>query len=294
MDIVISSPVGDHSEDRAKRVLQLSPVTSKKIAIECTDTRNLNFSFSVSSSRVEVGWPHLSKMIGQEIPVKKGGITTVLIDLTDKDWEYCFFVLPCLLARPDILVVCGFTAPDNYPQPIKEELPPIETYGIRQPPGWITGLDFPSIAKDNHPKRHVFFLGFDSDRAQKFVQHYNWIREDCISVVGDPPYILDGQLKCRLANESFLKELPVSEFNRRTISAASPSDTILLLQQLIKDSSAIDIILLGTSPMTLGATLFYQYLPEKEKSRVRFLHDFPKRHVGRTVGVGQTWLFDCF
>lgn len=297
-DVVV---VGRHQQplpERSQRVASCIPSNTPCIAIHCADIKGLRFDLT-SPLGIENELPGMelkavlqeqfeqlhSDLAPQTRPHNK---LNVVVDMTDADWEMGFFVLPALRDMPCLHVTCAFTAPSVYPQ-AKEKAahPPIKGHSIRQPPGFVA--DF---ATEPAPCKHVFFLGFDSDRAQKFIELYDWVRADCIAVVGDPPYISGGVQESHEANKWLLsKEIPDTTANRRVVGAASPKDTQSLLRALLNDTNMLDIMLLGTSPMTLGAIAFYLELTEEEKSRIRFLHDFPVRQTGRTAGVGQTWLY---
>lgn len=293
--------VGRHPEpapERSKRVSSCTPGNTACIAIHCVDIKDLRFDIrsqlgyknQLPSMELKVALQEQLKQLHSALVsnTRAAQKLNVVVDMTDADWEMGFFVLPALRDMPWLQVTCAFTAPDGYPQSKEQAAhPPINGHSIRQPPGFIA--DF---SAEPETSKHVFFLGFDSDRSQKFIEHYDWVRADCIAVIGDPPYISRGVQESHEANKRLLhKEIPNTSANRRVVAAANPKDTQNLLRSLLNETEMLDVMLLGTSPMTLGAIAFYLELTEEEKSRVRFLHDFPVRQTGRTVGVGQTWLY---
>lgn len=299
VDVVIGAQhLGSETPARAKRVLEACPVGATKLLLRCTDIANLKFEILLSASgnvasddRNQLSWceiaPQLKQYLDAVCTSKNKQELKVVVDLTDADWEVGFFVLPSLYGNSDLEVICAFTSPDKYPQADTSKAhPPVDTHSIRQPPGWIAALH----SAGNGP-RHVLFLGFDNDRAQKFIEHYDWVRACCIAVIGDPAYVGNGVRNSESANALLLKQIPNTIENRRKVPAASPLDTMNLLLELFKQHGALNIMLLGTSPMTLGAVWFYLQLTDEQKANVRFLHDFPLRQTGRTTGVGQTWLY---
>lgn len=298
VDVVIGAKhLGSETPARAKRVLEACPVGASKLLLSCTDIANLKFeilppaSGKVATDRNQLSWceiaPQLTQYLDGVCASKDKQKLKVVVDLTDADWEVGFFVLPSLYGNADLEVICAFTSPDKYPQADTSKAhPPVDTHSIRQPPGWIAELH----SCESEP-RHVLFLGFDNDRAQKFIEHYDWVRACCIAVIGDPAYVGNGVRVSESANALLLKQIPNTAENRRTVPAASPADTMNLLRELFTLHGALNIMLLGTSPMTLGAIWFYLQLTDEQKAKVRFLHDFPLRQSGRTTGVGQTWLY---
>lgn len=298
VDVVIGARhLESETPARAKRVLEACPVGASKLLLRCTDIANLKFeilpppSGKVATDGNHLAWceiaPQLKLYLDGVCASKNKQKLKVVVDLTDADWEVGFFVLPSLYCNSDLEVICAFTSPDKYPQADTSKAhPPVDTHSIRQPPGWIAELH----SCESEP-RHVLFLGFDNDRAQKFIEHYDWVRTCCIAVIGDPAYVGNGVRDSESANALLLKQIPKTAENRRTVPAASPADTMNLLRELFTLHGALDIMLLGTSPMTLGAVWFYLQLTDEQKAKVRFLHDFPMRQTGRTTGVGQTWLY---
>lgn len=298
VDVVIGARhFGSGTPDRVRRVLESCPVSASKLLLRCTDIANLKFEiFSPATGNVttdgkQLSWceiaPQLKQYLNGVCASKNKQKLKVAVDLTDADWEVGFFVLPSLYGNSDLEVICAFTSPDKYPQADTSKAhPPVDTHSIRQPPGWIAALQ----SSENDP-RHVLFLGFDNDRAQKFIEHYDWVRACCIAVIGDPAYVGNGVRDSESANALLLKQIPKTAENRRKVTAASPTDTMNLLRELFTRHGALNIMLLGTSPMTLGAVWFYLQLTDEQKAKVRFLHDFPLRQTGRTTGVGQTWLY---
>lgn len=286
------------ASERAISVMNACPPNIFQLHLRCSNIDRLEFqifsSYEVtanSSAIWEGAWCNLSAgmttILSQAIAQIEGVCAKVLVDLTDADWELGFFVLPMLYANPCYEVVCAFTSPQSYPQTgNKTEHPPIQTRYIRQPPGWMANL----ASRAATPK-HILFLGFDDDRAQKFIENYNWVPGNCIAVFGDPPYIDNGLEISRNANSLLLRTIPEGDANRMTVDAANPCHTVTLLSSILDQCDSMDIILLGTSPMTLGAVWFYLQLEKVDKQRVRFLHDFPQRQTSRTVGVGETWLY---
>jgi hypothetical protein len=281
---------------RAKRVPDACPLTAVRLFLQCSDYRNLKFELSQSASNCasrphQLSWCDLVHELDTQLDAiwqaKGRRPLVIVVDLTDADWEVGFFILPLVYQKTYLEVICTFTSPDTYPQADERNAhPPVDTHSIRQPPGWTADL-----GSNGQNPWHVLFLGFDHDRAQKFIEHYDWIRECCIAVIGDPAYVSNGVGESEKANELFLKQIPNTKENRRRVGAANPTDTMRLLQELFAQRGALNIMLLGTSPMTMGAVWFYLQLSDAEKSRVRFLHDFPLRQTGRTDGVGQTWLY---
>ncbi|MDP1711866.1 MAG: hypothetical protein Q8K86_05360 [Candidatus Nanopelagicaceae bacterium] len=298
VDVVIGARhLGTETPARAKRVLEACPVGASKLLLRCTDIANLKFeilppaSGKAATDGNQLAWceiaPQLKLYLDGVCASKNKQKLKVVVDLTDADWEVGFFVLPSLYCNSDLEVICAFTSPDKYPQADTSKAhPPVDTHSIRQPPGWIAELH----SCESEP-RHVLFLGFDNDRAQKFIEHYDWVRACCIAVIGDPAYVSNGVRDSESANALLLKQIPKTAENRRTVPAASPADTMNLLRELFTLHGALNIMLLGTSPMTLGAVWFYLQLTDEQKAKVRFLHDFPFRQTGRTTGVGQTWLY---
>lgn len=282
--------------DRAKRVPMACPSAATHLFLSCEDYVNLKFGLGSMSGTGRIQNKSLSWCdLTRELDIRLEGIKSnrksqllkVVVDLTDADWEVGFFVLPLLYSKAGLEVTCTFTSPATYPQAEDRNAhPPVDTYSIRQPPGWTAGL-----SGEDQAGWHVLFLGFDHDRAQKFIEHYNWDRSHCSAVIGDPPYVAGGVQDSEKANELLLKQIPNTAENRLKVGAANPADTMVLLQALFAQHGALNIMLLGTSPMTLGAVWFYLQLSDEEKSHVRFLHDFPLRQTGRTAGVGQTWLY---
>lgn len=282
--------------DRAKRVPQACPSAATRLFVRCSDYFNLKFDLSsmTGSGQTQtdtLSWCDLASALDRRLEGillnRDSRRLTVVVDLTDADWEVGFFVLPLLYSKTNLDVVCTFTSPDTYPQAQDRSAhPPVDTHSIRQPPGWTADL-----SRDDQAPWHVLFIGFDHDRAQKFIEHYNWDRARCCAVIGDPPYVAGGVRDSEKANELLLKQIPDTAENRRCVAAFNPNDTMNLLQALFAQHGALNIMLLGTSPMTLGAVWFYLQLTPEEKGRVRFLHDFPLRQTGRTTGVGQTWLY---
>jgi hypothetical protein len=287
----VSSP-----PERARRVPEACPAPAIKLFLCCLDFINLRFELDSSLANgsnipCQLSWCDVATELGGHLDAirvsREKQLLKVVVDLTDADWEVSFFVLPLLYNRPDLEVICTFTSPDKYPQAeAREAHPPVDTYSIRQPPGWTADL-----SGSGRTPWHVLFLGFDHDRAQKFMEHYDWVRSCCIAVIGDPAYVGNGVKESEKANALLLKQIPDTKENRRRVAAANPADTMTLLQELFAQRGALNIMLLGTSPMTLGAVWFYLQLTDKEKGHVRFLHDFPLRQTGRTSGVGQTWLY---
>lgn len=285
-----------NTPERAKRVPKACPSTATHLFLRCGDYVNLRFDLgSMSGSGLIqialLSWCDLTRELDLRLAAIKSNRESqrlkVVVDLTDADWEVGFFVLPLLYSKADLEVVCTFTSPDAYPQAEDRNAHPyVDTYSIRQPPGWTADL-----SGDDQAPWHVLFIGFDHDRAQKFIEHYNWDRSRCCAVIGDPPYVTGGVRNSESANELLLKQIPNTAENRLSVAAANPTDTMVLLQALFAQHGALNIMLLGTSPMTLGAVWFYLQLSDEEKSHVRFLHDFPLRQTGRTSGVGQTWLY---
>jgi hypothetical protein len=283
---------------RACRVLHACPSSIVQLHLRCSNIDRLEFqiysNFEVTPKTIPLwagAWCDLSaalaKILSQSMASVEGQVSKVLVDLTDVDWELGFFVLPMLYSNPLFEVTCAFTSPQSYPQAGNNaEHPPIQTRYIRQPPGWMADLASRAVS----PK-HVLFLGFDHDRAQKFLEHYNWVPGNCIAVFGDPPYIGNGRAISEKANQLLLQNIPDTPANRMAVDAANPLETVALLNSILGISDSIDVILLGTSPMTLGAVWFYLRLSKAEKQRVRFLHDFPQRQASRTIGVGNTWLY---
>ena len=298
VDVVIGARhLGSETPVRAKRVLEACPVGASKLLLRCTDIANLKFEILLPASGKaatdgnQLAWceiaPQLKLYLDDVCTSKNKQKLKVVVDLTDADWEVGFFVLPSLYCNSDLEVICAFTSPDKYPQADTSKAhPPVDTHSIRQPPGWIAELH----SCESEP-RHVLFLGFDNDRAQKFIEHYDWVRACCIAVIGDPAYVGNGVRDSESANALLLKQIPKTAENRRTVPAASAADTMNLLRELFALHGALNIMLLGTSPMTLGAVWFYLQLTDEQKANVRFLHDFPFRQTGRTTGVGQTWLY---
>lgn len=298
VDVVIGAQhSGSQTPARAKRVLEACPVAATKLLLRCMDIANLKFELlSPASGKAatqggQLSWcdiePQLKQYLDGICAFKNKQKLKVVVDLTDSDWEVGFFVLPSLYSNPGLEVVCTFTSPDKYPQADTSRAhPPVDTYSIRQPPGWFADFD-----SSGHQTRHVLFLGFDNDRAQKFIEHYDWIRACCVAVIGDPAYVGNGVRDSESANALLLKQIPKTAENRRTVPAANPTETMNLLRQLFLQHGTLNIMLLGTSPMTLGAVWFYLQLTDEQKAKVRFLHDFPLRQTGRTTGVGQTWLY---
>jgi hypothetical protein len=298
VDLVIGAQhVGSQTPARAKRVRDASPVLATKLLLRCTDIANLKFEiFPLASGNVvieegQLSWCEIAPKLKQYLDglgaLKNKQKLKVVVDLTDADWELGFFVLPSLYSNPGLEVICAFTSPDKYPQADTSKAhPPVDTHSIRQPPGWIAALHSSEIEP-----WHVLFLGFDNDRAQKFIEHYDWVRTCCIAVIGDPAYVSNGVRDSQSANALVLRQIPTHAENRRQVPAASPIDTMNLLRELLSEHGALNIMLLGTSPMTLGAVWFYLQLTDEQKAKVRFLHDFPLRQTGRTTGVGQTWLY---
>jgi hypothetical protein len=282
--------------ERATRVPKACPSAAIHLYLRCDDYVNLKFKLgSIAGSGViqteSLAWCDLTRELSLRLDgiksARKSQPLKVVVDLTDADWEVGFFVLPLLYSKAGLEVICTFTSPDTYPQAEDRNAhPPVDTHSIRQPPGWTAGL-----SGEEYAPRHVLFIGFDHDRAQKFIEHYNWDRSHCCAVIGDPPYVAAGVRESEKANELLLKQIPATTENRLKVAAANPTDTMVLLQALYAKHGALNIMLLGTSPMTLGAVWFYLQLSDEEKSHVRFLHDFPLRQTGRTSGVGQTWLF---
>lgn len=281
---------------RAKRVPDSCPATAARLFLQCSDYRNLAFELSQSASNgankpSQLSWCDLVHELDRQLDViwqAKGKLPlAIVVDLTDADWEVGFFVLPLLYKKTCFEVICTFTSPDTYPQADERNAhPPVDTHSIRQPPGWTAHLG----STVQNPW-HVLFLGFDHDRAQKFIEHYDWIRECCVAVIGDPAYVANGVGESEKANALLLKQIPNTKENRRQVGAANPTDTMRLLQELFAQHGALNIMLLGTSPMTLGAVWFYLQLSDEDKGHVRFLHDFPFRQNGRTSGAVQTWLY---
>jgi hypothetical protein len=297
VDLVISARhMTRVTPERAKRVPDACPPTTIRLFLRCLDYVNLKFELSpiaTSEIRTQSGlsWCDLVGELEQQVNalwVGKGmSSLSVVVDLTDADWEAGFFVLPLLYRKSFLNVICTFTSPDTYPQADERNAhPPVDTHSIRQPPGWTADLN-----GSGRTPWHVLFLGFDHDRAQKFIEHYDWVRDCCIAVIGDPAYVENGVSESEKANKLLLKQIPNTKENRRRVAAANPVDTMRLLQELFAQRGALNIMLLGTSPMTLGAVWFYLQLTDEEKGYVRFLHDFPRRQSGRTSGVGQTWLY---
>lgn len=298
VDVVIGAQhLESETPARAKRVLEASPARAVKLLLRCTNIANLKFDIlpvtNDNSTTVgnQLSWceiaPQLKRYLADVCASMSKKRLKIVVDLTDADWEVGFFVLPALYGNSDMDVICAFTSPDKYPQAdTSKDHPPVDTHSIRQPPGWIAEL----LSSESKP-RHVLFLGFDNDRAQKFIEHYDWVRSSCIAVIGDPAYVGNGVRDSENANAQLLKQIPTSAENRRKVPAASPTDTMNLLRELFAQFGALNIMLLGTSPMTLGAVWFYLELKEEQKAKVRFLHDFPLRQTGRTTGVGQTWLY---
>lgn len=298
VDVVIGARhLGSETPERAKRVLEACPVGASQLLLRCSDIANLRFEIlSPKNTQLTVGenqlaWceiaPKLKLYLNEVCTLKNKKKLKIVVDLTDADWEVGFFVLPSLYANANVEVICAFTSPDKYPQADTSKAhPPVDTHSIRQPPGWIAELH----SCESEP-RHVLFLGFDNDRAQKFIEHYDWVRACCIAVIGNPAYVGNGVRDSESANALLLKQIPKTVENRRTVPAASPADTMNLLCELFALHGALNIMLLGTSPMTLGAVWFYLQLTDEQKAKVRFLHDFPLRQTGRTTGVGQTWLY---
>lgn len=282
--------------ERAKRVPDACPSTTTRLFLRCVDYVSLKFELSpIAANEVSnqsgLSWCDLLCELERhlnELWVARGmQPLLVVVDLTDADWEVGFFVLPLLYSKAFLQVICAFTSPDTYPQADgRNAHPPVDTHSIRQPPGWTADLD-----GSGRTPWHVLFLGFDHDRAQKFIEHYDWVRDCCIAVIGDPAYVGNGVSESEKANGLLLKQIPNTKENRRRVAAANPADTMRLLQELFSQRGALNIMLLGTSPMTLGAVWFYLQLTDEEKGHVRFLHDFPLRQSGRTSGVGQTWLY---
>jgi hypothetical protein len=282
--------------ERVTRVQNACCDSTVRFFIRCSDFVNLSFElespdveFNLQSTKL--AWCDLaieiSRCIAQVSSRKSKERLKVVVDLTDADWEVGFFTLPVLYKDSKLDVVCTFTSPDKYPQAeAREAHPPVDTYSIRQPPGWTANL-----SGTTRSTRHVLFLGFDHDRAQKFIEHYDWVREHCIAVLGNPAYVSNGVNESEKANALLLKQIPNTPENRRIVGAANPVETMKLLEELFAKHGALNIMLLGTSPMTLGAVWFYLQLSDQEKANVRFLHDFPLRQTGRTSGVGQTWLY---
>ena len=298
VDVVIGAQhLGSETPARAKRVLEACPVSASKLLFRCTDIANLKFEMlspangNVATDGNQLPWceiaPQLKSYLDGVSASRGKQKLKVVVDLTDADWEVGFFVLPSLYGNSGVEVICAFTSPDKYPQADTSEAhPPVDTHSIRQPPGWIAELH----SCESQP-RHVLFLGFDNDRAQKFIEHYDWVRACCIAVIGDPAYVGNGVRDSESANALLLKQIPKTAENRRTVPAAIPADTMNLLRELFARHGALNIMLLGTSPMTLGAVWFYLQLTVEQKAKVRFLHDFPLRQTGRTTGIGQTWLY---
>lgn len=297
VDVVIGARHETEKEpERAKRVPQACPSSATRLVLACTDYVNLKFDLSptaVADRTLGASWSWCD--LASELDRRLEGVKltrgsqhlSVVVDLTDADWEVGFFVLPLLYSKSSLDVVCAFTSPNTYPQAEDRNAhPPVDTYSIRQPPGWTADL-----SGSGRIPWHVLFIGFDHDRAQKFIENYNWERSRCCVVIGDPPYVTGGVRDSERANELLLKQIPDTAENRLRVAAANPTETMLLLQALFARHGALNIMLLGTSPMTLGAVWFYLQLTEEEKGLVRFLHDFPRRQTGRTTGVGQTWLF---
>lgn len=297
--LLCSNRAADNTQNRAGRLLEAAPKQVHKRHLACTSIEALTFSWSdgTSSAATTLPWNLVSRALIDEIEKIEFKDKTkdtikekikILVDMTDADWEFGFFVLPALYAHPLLEIQCAFTSPLVYPQASdKNAHQPIDTHGIRQPPGLIRQLcDEPTNGK------HVFFLGFDHDRAQKFINNYNWADSDCVAVIGDPPYIPDGDRISREANPLLLHRLKMNG-DIRSVAAADPYVTFELLQNLHRDYQTLDIILQGTSPMTLGAIWFYLHLPVEDRGEIRFLHDFPVRMPGRAEGIGQTYIFDC-
>lgn len=298
VDVVMGARhAGTETPARAKRVVEACPASASKLLLRCTDITTLKFEIllpsndNVAADRNPLSWceiaPQLRQYLDGVCASKKKQVIKVVVDLTDADWELGFFVLPSLYANSNLNVICAFTSPDKYPQTDTSKAhPPVDTHSIRQPPGWVAELHSSGTEPVN-----VLFLGFDNDRAQKFIEHYDWVRARCIAVIGDPAYVGNGVRDSESANSLLLKQIPNISENRRKVAAASPADTMNLLQDLFAQHGALNIMLLGTSPMTLGAVWFYLQLTGEQKAKVRFLHDFPLRQTGRTTGVGQTWLY---
>ena len=164
--------------DRAKRVPKACPSAATHLFLRCDDYVNLKFGLgSISGNGLiqtdSLSWCDLTK----EMDLRLDGIQSnrnsqklkVVVDLTDADWEVGFFVLPLLYSKANLEVICAFTSPDTYPQAEDRNAhPPVDTYSIRQPPGWTADL-----SGDDQAPWHVLFVGFDHDRAQKFIEHYN-------------------------------------------------------------------------------------------------------------------------
>lgn len=283
---------------RARYVLEACSGDISQLHLRCSNIEKLQFQIfstfivtSVCRPLWEGSWCDLAgeflKLLAATGVGSNTSVRQVLVDLTDADWELGFFVLPALYSNPTYEVTCAFTTPKSYPQADDNAgHPPLQTRYIRQPPGWMADL----AARAVDPK-HIFFLGFDNDRAQKFMEHYNWVPNNCVAVFGDPPYIENGRVISEKANKLLLRSVPNKPANRMVVDASDPTFTVALLKFVLQTSDSLDIILLGTSPMTLGAVWFYLQLSKAEKQRVRFLHDFPQRQASRTIGVGATCLY---
>lgn len=283
---------------RARYVLEACPTDVAQLHVRCSNIEKLQFQIfsefrvtDVSRPLWEGSWCDLASGFLKLLEFTGAGgeasVRQVLVDLTDADWELGFFILPALYSNPTYQVTCAFTAPKSYPQADDSAgHPPVQTRYIRQPPGWMADL----APRAAYP-RHMLFLGFDNDRAQKFIEHYNWVPNNCVAVFGDPPYIERGRAISEKANRLLMLSIPNTAVNRMAVDAADPTGTVALLKSVLSNSDSLDIILLGTSPMTLGAVWFYLQLSDADQKRVRFLHDFPQRQPSRTIGVGHAWLY---
>lgn len=283
--LICSGQTNCSTEERFKWSAENLP-NVKRLDIE-RQNQNTPHIFKICYASVEnvVEWSELASKIAEIISPN----SNVIVDSTHLGFDVLLHLLPALKSCNLAKVGCIYVAPTDFQEVLNNTFEVQDTLPIAQPRGYVAL----TTEENRRDSLHVILLGFDKGRAWKFIQRYDWDFAYMHLIVGDPPFVKDGEMIALSTCEPW-----ISDFQNRfpnqiaRIDASEPLSVAKYLNDLLRNREWLDIVPLGPKPMLLGVLSFYFGLTEERRQRVRILHDFSKQRDRRCNGVENAYYWD--
>ncbi|MFD2165658.1 hypothetical protein ACFSJY_05215 [Thalassotalea euphylliae] len=217
----------------------------------------------------------------------------VLIEATSLDFSEILYLLHGLkVLEGKIELVLSYLEPEDYSN-ANTHLKEKEEFLLSESQQKFIGLPLFSVNNQDNERSHLIaLLGFENNRLGQVLEEYDGASfSNLISMVGIPAFNPGWE------NRSIHRHIEYFDNIRTSLHsypATNPYELNLVLEKFYDAYQKVVIASMGTKPAAIAACVFLvNNAPNNTRQKyVGAIYDFPNKSKGRSVGVGEKFMYE--
>jgi hypothetical protein len=217
----------------------------------------------------------------------------VLIETTSLDFSEILYLLHGLKAlNSKVDIVLSYLEPKDYSN-TNTHLKEKEEFLLSESQQKFIGLPLFSVNNQDTDKSHLIaLLGFENNRLGQVLEEYDGASfSNLISMVGIPAFNPGWENRSIHRHIEYFENIKTS---LHSYPATNPYELNLVLEKFFRAYKKIVIASMGTKPAAIAASVFLvNNVPNNTRQQyVGAIYDFPNKSKGRSVGVGEKYMYE--